>query len=102
MMFTRSARDLVCGLLRTDESQRLGLLAGGVADIKAHAFYAPLDWQALQSMSLTPPFRPSEHEWGQATTSPADSKRAMAELAKLTTEDACLSAHQEEVFKGYG
>ena len=92
----------MCSLLRTDESQRLGLLSGGVADIKAHAFYAPLDWQALETMALTPPFRPSEHEWGQATTSPADSKRAMAELAKLTSGDACLSPQHEEVFKGYG
>jgi hypothetical protein len=71
-------RDLVCALLQTDESRRLGLLAGGVRDIKAHAFYAGLDWAALSSLALTPPFKPNEHEWGQATTSPSDSKRITA------------------------
>ena len=68
----------MCGLLQTDESRRLGLLSGGVHDIKAHAFYSGLDWSALSARKLQPPFKPNEHEWGQATTSPADSKRIAA------------------------
>ena len=68
----------MCGLLQTDESRRLGLLSGGVCDIKAHVFYSSLDWSALSALKLQPPFKPNEHEWGQATTSPADSKRISA------------------------
>ena len=64
--------------MKTDESHRLGLLSGGVRDIKAHAFYSTLDWSALSALKLQPPFKPNEHEWGQATTSPADSKRISA------------------------
>ena len=74
----RSGRDLVCALLQTDESHRLGLLSGGVRDIKAHVFYSSLDWNALSALKLQPPFKPNEHEWDQATTSPADSKRIAA------------------------
>ena len=68
----------MCALLQTDESHRLGLLSGGVGDIKAHVFYSTLDWIALSSLKLQPPFKPNEHEWDQATTSPADSKRIAA------------------------
>lgn len=74
----RSGRDLVCALLQTDESHRLGLLSGGVRDIKSHIFYSSLDWSALSALKLQPPFKPNEHEWDQATTSPADSKRIAA------------------------
>ncbi len=96
-----SAHDIVCSLLHIDESRRLGLLAGGVRDIMAHSFYAELDWPALQALSLPPPFRPNEHEWGQATTSPADSKRVMAELQKMVANDAAVSQAHEDIFRGY-
>ena len=79
----RSGRDLVCALLQTDESHRLGLLSGGVRDIKVHGFYSSLDWSALSALKLQPPFKPNEHEWDQATTSPADSKRIAAVCAPL-------------------
>lgn len=78
--FPPDAADVVQRLLQADESRRLGLLAGGVGDIQGHPFYAALDWDALASKTLVPPFKPSEHEWGQATCSPLDSKRITAEL----------------------
>jgi hypothetical protein len=115
----------VCSLLQTDESHRLGLLAGGVRDIKAHAFYAGLDWAALSALTLPPPFKPNEHEWGQATTSPSDSKRIAAvrgqtascllspawvanmrargqqELRATMAHDAPVSAANQDIFKGW-
>ena len=114
-------RNLVCGLLQTDESRRLGLLSGGVQDIKAHAFYSGLDWSALSALKLQPPFKPNEHEWGQATTSPADSKRIAAvrhagcvrcsarcsravrnqELRSSMEHDALISTVQQDIFKGW-
>ena len=120
----RSGRDLVCALLQTDESHRLGLLSGGVGDIKAHVFYSTLDWSALSALKLQPPFKPNEHEWDQATTSPADSKRiaavraacergalraissadlpfAQQELRASMEHDALISAFQQDIFKGW-
>ena len=121
-------RDIVCALLQTDESRRLGLLSGGVRDIKAHPFYAGLDWTALSGLQLQPPFKPNEHEWGQATTSPADSKRITMvrtrprltrlwlllmcglpfvvplrtqELKASMEHDQPVSAAQQDVFKGW-
>jgi serine/threonine protein kinase len=99
--FVQEGRDLVCALLQTDESRRLGLLSGGVRDIKAHPFYAGLDWAALSSLALTPPFKPNEHEWGQATTSPSDSKRITAELRTTMEHDPPVSVAQQEIFKGW-
>jgi hypothetical protein len=118
----RSGRDLVCALLQTDESHRLGLLSGGVRDIKAHVFYSSLDWNALSALKLQPPFKPNEHEWGQATTSPADSKRIAAvrlsrclhsvgrallmrrphqELRSTMEHDALITPVQQDIFKGW-
>lgn len=115
-----SGRDLVCALLKTDESHRLGLLSGGVRDIMAHKFYSSLDWSALSAHKLPPPFKPNEHEWGQATTSPADSKRIAAvrhfsrflppflysrshpqELRSSMDNDVLVNAVQQDVFKGW-
>ena len=97
----RSARDIVCALLQTSESRRLGLLAGGVAEIKSHLFYAELNWAALEALALPPPFRPSEAEWRQATASPADSKRLVAELEATMASDRQLSDAQAAIFAGF-
>ena len=96
-----SARSIVCALLRKEESHRLGLLAGGVQEIKAHPFYAELNWAALAALELPPPFRPSDSEWRQATAAPADSKRLVQELERSMVEDRPLSEAQEVVFAGY-
>jgi len=99
--FPADARDIVTALLQTAESRRLGLLAGGVSEIKAHPFYAALDWSALAALALPPPFRPSETEWRQATASPADSKRLAAELEASMAHDRMLTVAQEAVFAGF-
>ena len=43
-------RDLIQRLLPKDPTQRLGM-AGGAAEIKAHAFFSEVDWQSVQSRS---------------------------------------------------
>lgn len=32
---------------------------GGVEEIKNHAFFSPIDWDALFRKEVTPPFRPA-------------------------------------------
>jgi hypothetical protein len=53
------ARDLIRGLLMRDPAARLGSRAGGVDEIKRHAFFAGLDWDALERREVEPPFKPT-------------------------------------------
>ena len=53
------ARDLIRGLLMRDPAQRLGSRAGGVDEIKRHAFFRGLDWEALERREIEPPFKPT-------------------------------------------
>ena len=43
------AQDLIKQLLQQDPERRLGNLAGSAADVKAHPFFANVDWDALLS-----------------------------------------------------
>ncbi len=52
------ARDLIRQLLRRDPLRRLGSGAGGADEIRAHPFFASMDWDALASRELKPPFCP--------------------------------------------
>jgi protein kinase X len=49
--FSAAARDLVRRLLQVDLSQRLGCLAGGVGDIKGHAWFRGVDWAAVAAQA---------------------------------------------------
>lgn len=50
------ARSLLRGLLNRDPTQRLG--HRGAAEIKAHPFFAEIDWGKLLSRRYQPPFKP--------------------------------------------
>lgn len=54
-----SARDLMRKLLSPVPSTRLGMLRGGVQDVKKHPWFAGFDWNGLQRRQLSPPFTPS-------------------------------------------
>ena len=56
--FPADARSVVQALLTRDPSQRLGCGPGGVADVKKHAFFAPVDWDALADHKVSPPLKP--------------------------------------------
>lgn len=53
---SNDARDLLSRLLAREASQRLG--TQGIAEIKAHPFFATVDWQALADRRITPPVKP--------------------------------------------
>lgn len=50
------ARGLVSRLLVFDPSRRLGT-AGGAAEVRAHPFFASIDWERLRNLELQPPLR---------------------------------------------
>ena len=51
---SNEARELILGLLVFEPTERLGT-AGGARDVKAHAFFTPIDWQLLEQLALPPP-----------------------------------------------
>lgn len=53
--------DLVTSLLQKDKSSRLGAI-NDVEEIKAHPFFAPIDWKALEAQTMKPPFIPKLDE----------------------------------------
>lgn len=52
------ARDLMRKLLSPVPATRLGMLRGGVQDIKKHPWFAGFDWNGLQRRQLSPPYTP--------------------------------------------
>ena len=51
-------QDLLAGLLNRDPRQRLGSGPTGLADIRDHPFFVPIDWAKLERRELPAPFVP--------------------------------------------
>ncbi|KAJ2619366.1 cAMP-dependent protein kinase catalytic subunit, partial [Coemansia sp. RSA 1694] len=62
--FSASARDLIQGLLIADVGKRLGNLQGDGEDVKAHAWFAVIDWQVLVQRRIPPPIVPPHRHPG--------------------------------------
>lgn len=99
--FPDDARDLVQGLLQKDESKRLGLMAGGISDIRRHCFYASVDWEALAERRLPPPFTPDPAYFAAATANAADGMAYRSELAQVLQGDAEVPAAQQALFASF-
>lgn len=58
---SRSARELITALLERNPLKRLGNRPGDgdVEAIKAHRFFATIDWDALYHKRMDPPWRPA-------------------------------------------
>ncbi len=56
--FNLMAKDLVSRLCVLDVSHRLGMMAGGIEEIQDHAFFADVDWHAVNAGAAKPPFVP--------------------------------------------
>jgi len=52
------AKDVSLALLAKDVAKRLACGGRGAAEVKEHSFFAPIDWDKLMAMELTPPFEP--------------------------------------------
>jgi len=53
-----AAKDLLKGLLTKDPFQRLGGGPKDVEDVKAHQFFANINWSELEKKRIVPPFKP--------------------------------------------
>lgn len=54
----KPAQNLIRRLCRTNPSERIGNLKGGVNEIKNHRWFAGFDWDGLRSQQLEPPHIP--------------------------------------------
>lgn len=55
---TPQAQDFIRQLLARDPAKRLGSRGTGVEEVKAHPFFAGLDWGKLERKEMEPPFKP--------------------------------------------
>jgi len=54
-----SAKEVVMAFLERDATKRLGcVMPAGVAGIKAHKFFAPINWDQLMAQEMPVPFEP--------------------------------------------
>eukprot|EP01029_Cantina_marsupialis_P011537 TRINITY_DN2568_c0_g1_i1.p1 TRINITY_DN2568_c0_g1~~TRINITY_DN2568_c0_g1_i1.p1 ORF type:complete len:498 (+),score=131.48 TRINITY_DN2568_c0_g1_i1:95-1588(+) len=50
------AKDFIAGLLARDPSKRLG--TNGIQQVMDHPFFKDIEWDALNRLEMTPPFKP--------------------------------------------
>jgi len=60
MSVNRTAALFIQALLNRNPLQRLG--ANGGREVREHAFFSPIDWDALYSRNTTPPFNPTRNQ----------------------------------------
>jgi serine/threonine protein kinase len=77
-----SARDVCSRFLVRDPSKRLGSDAKGADGIRAHPFFAEIDWDKLSKREIPPPFAPKRSE---------DKKAALNFDSDFTDEDPSIS-----------
>lgn len=51
-------KDLICQLLKTNPTKRLGVIRGGPETIRKHSFFQGFNWEGLKEKTLPPPFVP--------------------------------------------
>lgn len=92
-----AARDLLTKLLDRDPQRRLG--ANGAAEIKAHHFFANIDWRKLLQRKYEPTFKPR-------VTDPTDTDNFDREFTSEAPQDSYvegpgLTQDQQEQFVGW-
>ncbi len=61
------AQDLIERLLEKDPQKRLGALANGAADVRAHPWFREVNWDLLVAGQLRPPFKPKIADEGDTS-----------------------------------
>ncbi|KAJ3149573.1 Serine/threonine kinase [Geranomyces variabilis] len=94
----KDAVSLLQKLLTKDPAKRLGGGKTDAEDIKKHAFFKGMDWDAMLKLQLSPPYFPK-------ITSPTDVSNFDEEFTKeepvLTPCTSVLSAADQEDFRGF-
>ena len=91
------AQSLLRALFKRNPQNRLGHGPNGIEDIKAHEFFATIDWEKLVKRQIEPPFKPA---CGRAE----DLFYFDREFTSRTPRDSPgvpVSAHSHGLFKGF-
>ena len=93
---SKSARDLISKLLVTNPAQRLGSLKKGPRDVTGHAFFKPIDFNALYKRTIPAPFKPK-------ISSPTDTSNFddYEEDEKEAGEWSRYNDKRKDTFKGF-
>ena len=59
MHLSPEAQALLRALFKRNPANRLGSGVNGIEDIKAHSFFASIDWDKLLKKMVPPPFQPT-------------------------------------------
>lgn len=103
-------RNFVKGLLNRNPKHRLGA-ANDAEELKAHAFFADIDWEALARKKVVPPFKPKlksvldtsnfDPEFTNALQNSSSLNARAAALAAGITASTPLSPGMQANFKGF-
>lgn len=92
----REARSLLIGLLDRDPLKRLGV--NGPAEIKAHPFFAQIDWRRLMAKKYAAPFKPAVES---ATDTSNFDQEFTSEVPADSVVDDYLSESVQQQFGGW-
>lgn len=90
--FNLQAKDIVKRLCMLDISHRLGMMAGGVAEIQDHPFFVEIDWYQYRQCAVKPP-------WVPRPKTQAELERNVLKLPEPRGE--ALHPEDEALFEGY-
>jgi CRP-like cAMP-binding protein len=91
--FNLQAKDLVSRLCVLDISHRLGMMAGGLEEIQDHAFFSDVDWYAMRTLAVKPPFVPRVRSQAE--------RDARASMKLPEAKEEALHPEDEAMFAGY-
>ncbi|KAL7754002.1 Serine/threonine-protein kinase [Sorochytrium milnesiophthora] len=89
-----TARSLLSGLIDRDPERRIG-----AAEVKAHPFFASIDWVQLVARKVTPPFKPVVEN--SLDTSNFDEEFTKEIPCDSIVEDSVLSQTLQGQFRGF-
>jgi len=92
-------RSFIKGLLNRNPKTRLGA-SFGILELKIHAFFSDIDWEALAVKSVIPPFMPHV-PFGKARASEDESQEDMSTLASRLGQTTPFTLGMEAHFKGF-
>lgn len=94
-------KQFVKGLLNRNPKHRLGA-QGDAQDLKEHAFFKDIDWEALAAKRITPPFKPLvESDESTANFDPEFTETNLSEVAVIPDFDG-VEVTDEDLDVGMG
>eukprot|EP00051_Salpingoeca_urceolata_P027652 m.482577 g.482577 ORF g.482577 m.482577 type:complete len:731 (-) comp22588_c0_seq1:650-2842(-) len=98
--WTADMRSFVSGLLCREPARRLGMGKSGMADIKAHDFFAGQDWTKLEAREIEPPYKPAAMK-DKNDLDNFDSEFTDADVDFTPVDQDVLEDLEQEVFTGF-